>query len=139
MKPVDQTIFGGYVEGQTHPVGNCFQACIASLLNMDLDQVPHFVDQMVRLKLGRDTAQLNKWLDKYLLCYVEVYARHNPIELDVPDDVYYLASGPGPRGHRHAVIYRAGALAHDPHPSREGLLSVDQVGFIAFRPRLVQS
>ena len=35
MKPVYQTIFG-----KTN--GNCFAACIASILEMDLEDVPHF-------------------------------------------------------------------------------------------------
>lgn len=36
MKPVDQTTFG-------FPGGNCFSACIASLLEMPLDDVPYFM------------------------------------------------------------------------------------------------
>ncbi len=36
MKPVDQTTFG-------HPGGNCFSACVASLLEMSVDQVPYFM------------------------------------------------------------------------------------------------
>lgn len=35
LKPVYQTIFG-----KTN--GNCFAACIASILEMDLEDVPHF-------------------------------------------------------------------------------------------------
>ena len=36
MKPVDQTLFG---EGR----GNCLPACIASVLELPLEAVPHFV------------------------------------------------------------------------------------------------
>ncbi len=43
---------------------------------------------------------------------------------------YYIASGPAARGFRHSVVYRAGVLAHDPHPSRVGLIEVDEVAFL---------
>ena len=39
----------------------------------------------------------------------------------------YLASGPSARGCKHMVVYRDGQLLHDPHPSNDGILSVDQV------------
>ena len=38
---------------------------------------------------------------------------------------YYIAGGMCERGGRHSCVYRDGRLAHDPHPSRAGLLSVD--------------
>ena len=37
MKPVDQTTFGS-------PHGNCFQAGVASALELPLEEVPHFCD-----------------------------------------------------------------------------------------------
>lgn len=42
----------------------------------------------------------------------------------------YLASGPSSRGCSHMVVMYEGKLAHDPHPSREGLLKVDVVHMI---------
>ena len=35
-----------------------------------------------------------------------------------------IASGPGPRGLQHSVIYSNGTLVHDPHPSGEGLKEI---------------
>nr|DAH82754.1 MAG TPA: hypothetical protein [Caudoviricetes sp.] len=45
-------------------------------------------------------------------------------------DCFYLAYGPAARGVRHAVVCRAGELAHDPHPSRAGLLEVHEIHLI---------
>jgi hypothetical protein len=36
-----------------------------------------------------------------------------------------LAGGEGPRGLKHSVVWRHGEMVHDPHPSREGLLEVE--------------
>lgn len=36
MKPIDQTTFGV-------PGGNCFSACVASLLELSIDDVPYFM------------------------------------------------------------------------------------------------
>lgn len=52
--------------------------------------------------------------------------------LGEPDAQWYrnaivVAGGPGPRGCDHAVLYRDGSMLHDPHPSRAGLLSVEDV------------
>ena len=43
MTPVKQTIL---TDKTVDPpvVGNCFQACVASLLDLPLDDVPHFCD-----------------------------------------------------------------------------------------------
>jgi|EP01047_Picozoa_sp_COSAG01_P067476 hypothetical protein len=38
MRPVEQTVFGA-------GAGNALQACIASMLEMDLDSVPNFITQ----------------------------------------------------------------------------------------------
>jgi hypothetical protein len=50
MIPVDQTVF-------TVPGGNCFSACVASLLNILLNDVPYF--------MGDDTwfDVFSKWLE----------------------------------------------------------------------------
>jgi hypothetical protein len=43
-----------------------------------------------------------------------------------PDGEHYLAFGVSPRG-RHVVVMRNGKIMHDPHPSREGIGSADQI------------
>ncbi len=105
MIPVDQTAFG-------KPNGNCFQAALASLLELPLGEVPHVVVHA-------------DWFDR-----LTAWALGQGVEL-VPLDTawtprgYYLASGPAARGLAHTCVYRDGVLAHDPHPDRSGLRSVE--------------
>jgi len=50
-----------------------------------------------------------------------------------PDELVFV-SGPSPRGVPHQVLYRNGELWHDPHPSRAGLLSVNENDLFVLRP-----
>lgn len=110
MKPVDQTTFGV-------PAGNCFSACIASLLEVDIAEVPYFMDE-------KDwVAKLNRWLAPrglYATCFS--YTPED-IKLWQPGG-YCILGGQSSRG-SHAVVGRGREVVHDPHPSREGLLQIE--------------
>lgn len=98
--------------------GNCLQAAVASLLGLDLDAVPHFV-------------QHDDWLERLgafgqQAGYRVVY--RSPGE-PVPMGVAY---GRSPRGVQHAVVVLDGVQVWDPHPSRAGLLSTS--GILSFIP-----
>ncbi len=107
MKPVDQTIFGA-------PQGNCLPACIASILEYPLEEVPHFGDTTW-------VATLAVWLAPRGLY---------PIIATLPNDDwrpagFHILAGKSPRGDfLHAVVARGAEIVHDPHPSRAGLLTV---------------
>jgi hypothetical protein len=63
MLPVDQTTFG-------HPGGNCFSACVASLLELPIEEVPYF--------MGEPDEPNERWaerLDAFLETY-GLYALH---------------------------------------------------------------
>jgi hypothetical protein len=105
MKPITQTILVGDIPGVP---GNCLQAAVASLLDLDLDAVPHFAlheDWLERL------VEFGNARGRHVLC------RSKPV-------AFGLAFGPSPRGVQHAVVCLDGEIAWDPHPSREGLSSV---------------
>lgn len=108
MKPVTQTITIG--DGSGRP-GNCLQAAVASLLDLDLDEVPHFIE------CGED----EDWLERLVTFgagrgYRVVYR---------PDPVMFgLAFGRSPRDAAHAVVCLDGEIVWDPHPSRDGLVSI---------------
>ena len=105
--------------------GNCFAACIASLLDLPLWMVPPFEDMFGRgAGVWRERAE--EWLKRVFSLELVMKARHSPE--DFPE--YYIASGPSSRGVQHAVIYRAGELVHDPHPSGEGIASVGACWFV---------
>lgn len=98
--------------------GDCWKACIATLLGIqDYDSVPHFVTfedwwgETVRYVWANTGQSLRKWRDP----------RNIPEGIEL-----FIGTGPSPRGaFQHAVIVdREGCLVHDPHPSRLGVLEV---------------
>jgi hypothetical protein len=101
VKQVTQTITVGDGSGR---IGNCLQAAVASLLDLDLGGVPHF-------------AEHDDWLERLVEFgaargYRVVY-RPRPVEF-----------GRSPRDVPHAVVVIDGEIVWDPHPSRDGLVSV---------------
>lgn len=122
-------------------VGNCWQTCIACLLDLDPAVLPpqENYDKRVRLEDGSfkhaegDNPSYWSALTPYLrdhhdLAYVEL---HLPDEafplLRVADPGYHLMTGRTVRsdsygGMRHVVVGRYGQVAWDPHPSHAGLL-----------------
>lgn len=116
MIPVDQTTFG-------FPGGNCLSACIASLLELPIEEVPYF---------GAD----GNWLDRLalwltprgfwpLICPLDRDARWYP-------PVLHILSGKGPRDLGrpdvlHSVVAYGNEIVHDPHPSRAGLITHEDV------------
>ncbi len=110
MKPVNQTQFG-------EDEGNCFPACLASVLELSLYAVPHFC-----LVYPSDWfQQTNKWLAKWHLGIIQIDASTAPHVSG-----YHLMSGPSPRGNvYHSVVGQNGVMVHDPHPNQEGLLKCE--------------
>jgi hypothetical protein len=98
--------------------GNCFAACLASLLDIPLWMVPPF-DQM----FGRDgwRQRVDEWLERIHRLELVDTAGHQPDKL--PE--FYIASGMSPRGVKHSVIYSGGKLVHDPHFSDTGIAAVE--------------
>ena len=107
-----------------HTDGNCLQACIASLLGMQLSDVPNFVeyDEYWFIKMQEWASELG-----FSVLCIDSYP---------PPDVYAILCGPSPRGDfSHAVVVGPGnSLVHDPHPSGEGLADGDRWCYL-FVPR----
>lgn len=119
MKPVDQEFLHDPDNGVR---GDCQRAVIASLLELPIAEVPHF------LEIAKDDSVLyytlmQEFLAKRGLAYLTVPARSGAAFYGCDYDVYYEISGPSPRGNGvyHAVIGLNGKIVHDPHPSRSGL------------------
>jgi hypothetical protein len=112
MIAVDQTTFG-------HPGGNCFSACVASLLHLSVEDVPYF--------MGHDDwyEEFSKWLKPH--GFVPLTFR-----LDgwtPPEGVLCILGGKSPRG-SHACVGRGKKIVHDPHPSRDGLTAIEDITFL---------
>lgn len=121
MKYVDQTLFG---DGN----GDCFRACLATVLGLRPEFVPHFV-----AKPSSWWTDLGAWLgDRGLAPFL--LRRNGWASVDFPpgfEEQIYVGSGVGPRGIRHSCVYRGDDLLHDPHPSREGLAEIDTLLVLA--------
>lgn len=109
--------------------GNCLQAAIASLFEVDLVEVPHFVAH-------EDWwGCLDGWLAERNLLAVWVKDGH-----EIPWGIDYLAVGTSPRGSfKHVVIERNGELVHDPHPSGDGLVEREGIYYLVARDLVRQS
>ena len=140
MKPIDQTRF----HGEDGP-GNCYAACLASVLELSLEDVP-WPAERDRESWGGSGGYwevISKWLTRRGLFVLEI-ERKSRTEEARPRDLFpiwtthalqdkplrYIASGPGPRGVDHCCVYLDHELEHDPHPSREGLLEITSIEFL---------
>jgi hypothetical protein len=115
IRHVTQTILVGNPDGVP---GNCVQAAVASLLDLDLDAVPHFAASDAWLEYLVYWSALRGWM----------VLRHNPGWRPR----MAIASGPSPRGVQHAVVMLDGEIVWDPHPSHDGILRVTDIW--EFRP-----
>lgn len=132
MIAVDQTIFVNDPGGR---LGNCVAACVASHLELPLSAVPHFMEEGIAAGDPVDGKGASVWW-WLLVGYMGANGLH-PVELASledaePGEVVWVA-GTSPRGVLHQVLYADGALLHDPHPSRAGVLDIVEV--LAWRPR----
>lgn len=124
LRQQKQTRFGG-------TSGNCFAACVASIFQMWLHEIPNFCE------VG------DEWWAPF-----EMWCRRlgfQPICLPTPDGCDWalwfapgqlvIASGLGARGFAHSVLYMDGKLFFDPHPDDSGIASVkDVIAFLRIDP-----
>ena len=100
--------------------GNCLQACIASLFELDLEEVPHFV-------LESDwVGALDSWLKQYDLQTIDVDLEYMKQQGGDTWKAlgYHLICGKSSRAD-HAVVGYNGKMVHDPHPDGGGLETED--------------
>lgn len=133
MKPVCQTIFG---TGR----GNCFAACVASILELPIEEVPNFC---------ADTPEGENWYPPFQawaaargvigMPFVlpsadcEVLLRLARDEFPALPCIVFGATENG----GHCVVFQAGAPVHDPNPRREqrgALFSLSMVLFLVRSP-----
>jgi hypothetical protein len=116
---VDQTELG--------PLGNCQSACLSMLIGVPLAEIPNFAaiakgDGNVFFHRQNDWLNARGW---GLLTIV----RHQALPWP-PKHGWYIAGGASPRGNRHAVVFKDGALWHDPHPEHGGIGEVEDVDIL---------
>lgn len=116
MKRVPQTKFG-------IKEGNCLEACLASLLELDIDRIPIIGDNADFFNF------LNDWLIKEFGLYM--------VNVEVRDCFtpkgYHMMWGKSMRYDEvdHSVIGYNGEVIFDPHPSNSGLATKDSYVVLA--------
>ena len=115
------------MQTKTGSRGNCFTACLASLFEISIEDVPNFYDEA-----GDDAEKwwgaVRDWLR------IRGFGLMN---LELKDDAdlskfegYFLVSGKSARGIDHETIWKGGRMVHDPHPSGCGLKTIQTVEMI---------
>ncbi len=135
VTPIFQTLLAERPDGHTAAglPGNCLQAAVASLLHLPLEEVPHFavyVDWFAAMRRwARDRDGDFTYFpipvpEEYSAAWsgIVAWADQHPAAC-------VLLGGPSPRGpFEHEVVGKIDlTTVHDPHPSRAGLLEVNDV------------
>ncbi|NQT33228.1 MAG: hypothetical protein HQ594_06125 [Candidatus Omnitrophica bacterium] len=124
MKPVFQTKFGKLE-------GNCFSACIASILECSIEEIPCFLEPK-----GTWYQKYKKWLVQYNLDFVAISNWEGETKPYCPD-VYCIVSGMSPRNLMHSVVFLKTEMVHDPHPEGGGVKDItDWIYIVPKYPRL---
>ena len=130
MKPVFQTV----LPDESNPLkGNCFASCIASLLEMPLESVPHVMEY----EDWRE--RTNDWLAGFGLGSVEVAINTEEACLyPIPAGMFVIVTGNTVRheSRLHSVVAKTlnggctWEYLHDPHPSGDFLTTATHLMWI---------
>lgn len=114
-------------------IGDCMRACIASVLELPTEAVPHFVEEHGEAWF----IHAYNWLEARGYGILKVLGdffrqgEYWKLELQTvlwAEGIPCIAVGASPRvdrngdAMRHAVVWLNGKLAHDPHPSGDGIV-----------------
>jgi len=118
MIPVYQTIVSDESKG-VH--GNCFPACLASIMELKLEQIPDMQNT--------PSDWFNILWDFLINNGYEFYGtgtKEDVYSYSIGIDGYYIVNGSSPRGVKrgHAVVFKNGVMVHDPHSSGLGVLEI---------------
>jgi len=95
---------------------DCTRACIATILNLPIAEVPNFVAMG-----GSWVKRVREFLRPFGMTVMNVAFTGD--EDSPPDGVLCLAGGAGPRGVDHHVVWRDKQVVWDPYPGGGGLLA----------------
>lgn len=114
-----------YIKGDQY-CGDCLRACIASIFELPIKKVPHFVHEH-----GAYWEALRKWLHLRNVEYIRLEGH-----IHTADHCLYVGISPRGAPGRHAVVGQKGRIVFDPHPDNTGLTGLAELTFI-FKPRKI--
>lgn len=132
MKPVFQTDF-------SFKTGNCGEACVASILEIELSDIPMLHNPDDPTDGETYCRNLRNFLSEFGLSYIDIAMSEGHDPEDFFKDCWVIAVGKSLRAtedwHKHGVVWRNGEIVHDPHPSGAGLEEIAMYGvFIKMDP-----
>lgn len=109
LRKVDQTVLG-----IGNPRANCFQACLAMLSGLDIGECIDITDPAI--EDGQWIEPVEQWAATKGWRFVT--------SAKAPKERPYIANGPTEkREGTHGVVCVGKEMFHDPHPSRDGIVS----------------
>ena len=116
LRPVDQTVLG-----LGNPRANCFQACLAMISGLPLDECIDITDPSI--DECHWVEPVEQWAEWHGLRFVTA--------IKAPTGRPYIANGPtAEREGMHGIVCLDGEMFHDPHPSRAGIVYVHWYGWL---------
>lgn len=116
-----------------YPFGECVRASYATILGLPIEEVPRFDPGALGDRDGQRQCE-RAWLASLGFDLVEISApapsELGPDVLGCVPPVVHLISGISPRGFGHRCVGYGGRVVWDPHPSRDGLVTVNSIGFL---------
>ncbi len=138
MKKVYQTRFGG-IKDPVEEQGNCFQAAVASIFEIPLEEAFDNIPFETKEAVGKpvDEApffiEFNKWLSKYGVQTIFVQAFPQPrMTKIVGYNLLEVESTFLKNGETHIVVSHDGEVVHDPNSKAKGIGKT--VGIFLFVP-----
>lgn len=130
MTPVEQRIPHDPMNGM---YGDCMRACVASILDLEIEEVPHFYasgdqdtfdDELYAFLKSKGLAELNiKWRDMFKEQYI----------FRGVTGIYHIITGRTKDGAWHAVVGMDGEVVFDPDPdTHEPIVPVYYSFFITY-------
>lgn len=106
-------------------IGNCFAAVIASVLEMEVEEVIQIQEHYEEEKWF---GKLNTWLAKRGW-RVRVISKSEAKRLK---NKYYFVTGLSPvyPGEYHICIFKNGEMVHDPHPEGRGITTKEEYSIL---------
>ena len=110
-------------------IGDCWRCCIAAILDLPAEEVPHFLADEIKDPSRSMDADTQEWLNRRGWQMVESNKfRFHRWASSLHLLPAIIVAGPTCRsmkmGDHHAVVMREGKLLYDPHPSQMGLTAV---------------
>ena len=144
MIKIDQTkVVVKNQQGKMVLRGNCYAACIASILEVPITEVPN-VEVLFHIEGAYWSDVMERFLSSkgYKLADSHKFRVFHDPEYGIQEgeranwieqceNIFYLVSGQSPRGVSHMVIYKKGRMIHDPHPTKEDITTFDRFQYIA--------